>query len=398
MFPTSPAAMKSTRGTGNMLKRLPSIKTPKSPSTLTLNSKVQAIHSASSSPEYLMKTANPSPHQESRHAEKEFEKRNEKLPVSTGSTKVYQSKTTAEFETFEGIPEDQDIEQALLQKGFISTERILTRDDDGNISCQFIKARDNLGHSLYVELDTTCSDGFGYLAVSPSDKLLSVSSEASVIPYSLKVGSFEASTSDLYGVGFECDGQTCIMARKDNSLNPVETVFSVSKNNSEQPFGIQQHHPVPFPIVKMSEILAFPDQVHKNVRSGHARMRNIAFESSMKDVKQMKHHVSELHSEVQKFDELASSISNGLTQTIGQLEEYHRIFENRGIRNPDEAEKMASIRFNLGKRNELLIDYISLCHSMRDRSDKVALLSSEIRDINEYMKALFEGINSVLVE
>lgn len=176
--------------------------------------------------ENLMKTANKLPPLSPRNVSQEFTERPNALPINTSLSRVKPGPSTASFSTFKGEIADQNIEKALLERGFISTEKILTKDEDGNVVCRFIKARDNLGHALYIELDTNDQDGMGYLTVCDDDPVVTISREASVIPYSLKVGSFEASSSSLFGVGFECDNQVCVMSRKDNSLEPVETVFS----------------------------------------------------------------------------------------------------------------------------------------------------------------------------
>ena len=241
--------------------------------------------------ENLMKTANKLPPLSPKNVAAEFTEREKALPINTALSRVKPGPSTASFSTFDGEVADQTIEKALLERGFISTEKILTKDESGNVVCRFIKARDNLGHALYIELDTN-----GYMTVCDDDPVISVSREASVIPYSLKVGSFEASSSALFGVGFECDNQVCVMSRKDNSLEPVETVFSYSKD-----MGVQEKHPIPFPIVKLSEVLANPNLVLQNIAGSHARMRNIAFSSCVKDVNHMRETSSSLGHEVERF-------------------------------------------------------------------------------------------------
>ena len=347
--------------------------------------------------ESLMKMGNRLPEIEMKNPTNEFTERNAALPINTSLSRVKSSPSTAEFSTFQGVEQNQDIEKALLERGFIPTEKILTKDENGNVTCRFIKARDNLGHEMYVELDTTEKDGMGYLTVSDCDNVLTLSKEASVIPYSLKVGSFEASNSSLFGVGFECDNQVCIMSRKDNSLEPIETVFSFSKD-SDNNMGVIDHHPVPFPIVKLSEILANPKAVLHNVQASHSRMRNVAFNSCMKDVLGMKKNSLALQHEIERFDKIAVDTSNVLTCTITELENLHNKYEKHGTKCQKDIDNLRSVRFNLAKRNELTVDFISLCHSMRERSQRIAVLSEELRSLNDYAETLFNGISHVLTE
>ena len=348
--------------------------------------------------ENLMKTANKLPPIQAKTASEEFTERKAALPLNTSLSRVKAGPSTAEFSTYEGVAADQTIEKALLERGFIATEKILTKDDNGNVVCRFIKARDNLGHALYIELDTTDKDGMGYLTVSDNDSLMTISHDASVIPYSLKVGSFEASSSSLFGVGFECDNQVCVMSRKDNSLEPIETVFSYSRTGTGNDVGVQDKHPIPFPIVKMSEILANPAAVLENIKGSHARMRNIAFNSCMKDVAVMKRNSLELGDEVARFDRIATEVSTVLESTISDLENMHDKYVKCGAKTEKDLANLKAIRFNLNKRADLQSDFISLCHSMRERAQKIAVLNDEVRDLNNFAETLFTGLATVFTE
>jgi hypothetical protein len=240
--------------------------------------------------------------------------------VETNLTKIDYCQSTAQFSTFEGIVQNQDVERALLDRGFIPMEKILTKDDAGNIVCHFIKARDKLGRAVYIELDCDYTCGMGFVSVGPEDRILAETRGASVIPYSLKVGTFEANNENLYGVGFECNGNFCVMARKDASLVPVETVFTYTRDNYGQNLGIQEAHPTPFPIVKMTEILANPQAVMNNIAISHKRMRHAVFTACRKDVESMKRNAYELQCEIDRFDKISNEVSSVLSCTIDELE------------------------------------------------------------------------------
>jgi len=213
----------------------------------------------------------------------------------------------------------------------------------------------------------------------------------------LSIGSFEANKGDIYGVGFECDNSICVMSRKDSSLEPVQTVFHSTKNTGDD-MGIIENHYVPFPIVKMTEILANSSGVHRGVASSHIRMRNVAFSSCSKEVTAMKDYVSELQREILRFDNISNQVTEILSSSIAELEKMHDHFNTHGTRSPREAENLKSIRFNLAKRNDLTLDYIALCHSMKERSNKIAALRDELRAFNDFSQSLFTGVDSVLIE
>lgn len=317
-------------------------------------------------------------------------------PIQTQTSQVYHSPSTAQFETYEGIVQDKDVEQSLIDSGFLPTEKILTKDENGLVSCQFIKARDKLGHSAFVEVDTDYTNGMGFIKVSDNDRVMSVSQEASVIPYSMKIGTFEAN-KDLYGVGFVCDNNICMMQRKDPSLAPTETVFSTSTDGLETS-GIIQDHPIPYPIVKMSEILTNPAEVERSVSESHKRMRNVAFNHCQKDVDLLKSRLNMLDAEVDKFDKISNEVSNSLACTIETLEQYHEGYSAKPTLCNEDLDKLRRLRFNLQKRHDLLSDHIGLCKAVKERSDKIAALTREITELNQYASTLFAGINGELIE
>ena len=323
---------------------------------------------------------------------------NPAITVDSSITKMNpSSSSTAVFGNYEGTLPNAEIEKSLLSSGFVPTEKILTKDDNGNLICHFIKTRDNVGRISYVELDCDDSSGMGYIAISPTDTVLTSSREASIIPYSLSIGSFEANKGDIYGVGFECDNSICVMTRKDSSLEPVQTVFHSTKNNGND-VGIIENHYVPFPIVKMSEILVNPSGVHRGITTSHARMRNVSFSSCNKEVITIKEHISSLQKEIIRFDNIAKQVTEILSSSIGELEKMHEYYNVHGTRTASEVEKLKAIQFNLAKRNDLALDYIALCHSMKERSIKIAALRDELKAFNDFSQTLFTGIDSVFVE
>ena len=316
--------------------------------------------------------------------------------LSTQSTKLVSSPSTAIFETYQGVVQDKDVEQALVDSGFIPTEKLLTQDNEGRISCHFIKTRDKLGHASYVEIDTDYTDGMGFVKVSPNEEVMTISSEASVIPYSMKIGTFEAN-NDLYGVGFECDNGVCMMQRKDPSLNPTETVFSYSTGGDNRS-GIMQDHPVPYPIVKMTDILANPKEVQETIVKSHRRMRDVAFNHCKKDVELLKKRVKELEDEIVRFDKNSKEVSNVLACSINELLSYHQGYEKMENLCDADKEKIKTIQFNLQKRHDLLNDHISLCKSVKERSDKICAVTQELADINNYTVNLFQNLASIFRE
>ena len=76
----------------------------------------------------------------------------------------------------------------------------------------------------------------------------------------------------------------------------------------------------------------------------------------------------------------------------------HSKYEKHGTRCEKDVKNLRAIRFNLNKRQDLFQDYIAMSHSMRERSEKIAVLSEELKNLNEYAETLFTGLSSVFTE
>ena len=77
----------------------------------------------------------------------------------------------------------------------------------------------------------------------------------------------------------------------------------------------------------------------------------------------------------------------------------HAAYEKRGVVRCDkDAANLRAIKFNLAKRGDLTSDFIALCHSMRERAQKIAVLKEEIKALNDFSQTLFTGLSSVFTE
>lgn len=114
----------------------------------------------------------------------------------------------------------------LFSRGVALLDQIQVRDDDGNISEQFIKCITKCGDKVLILLDE------GYLPSPDVEGTLSGSSI--IIPYSLKTGVHQCSKSELCGVAFDCKGEICTLVRRNGSLEPREITFKIKDHPHRQ--------------------------------------------------------------------------------------------------------------------------------------------------------------------
>jgi hypothetical protein len=319
-------------------------------------------------------------------------------PLVTEKTEIKEaSPSTASFENYQGMIRENDVETSLVDSGYLPVDKVLTKDDNGNLMCQYVKAIDETGRSVFVDLD--CD---GYVSVSPKDMVVTEKSQASVIPYSVKMGTYECASSDVCGVAFECDNEICTMTRSNEDLTPSETVFSQTKlpvtTEGHKHHGILDSHPIAYPIVSLSDVRANPEEVACSVRDTHNRLRNVSFAQTHKHTSELAQAQKALNTEVGRYCQIQRKTADALQRTIAQLEDIHTQYKKSPPANDEERENLRAVRFNLRKRHDMVVDYLKLSESMHERIGKIEELTSDLQAMNDYAEKLFAGLEGVFKE
>ena len=317
-------------------------------------------------------------------------------PLSTKPTKVYpDSPSTASFHDYQGMIQDKSVEQMLTESGYLPVDKILTKDENGNLMCQYIKSVDATGRTSFVDLD--CE---GYVSVDPKDMtMVNGSNNASVVPYSVKMGTYECASSDVCGVAFECDNEICTLKRADDSLTPSETVFTQSATEAgHKKHGMLDNHPISYPIVSLSDIKANPERVACSIKDAHDRMRNASFGQVSQDTSGLVSATKSLNNEISRFNTNQKAISASLTNTIAQLEKIHAQYKKSPPSSDHERSKLRSVHYNLRKRHDMVVDHLKLSESVNSRVDRIRELSGEVKALNDYTEKLFAGLDGVYSE
>ena len=318
-------------------------------------------------------------------------------PLSIKPTKVHpDSPSTASFHDYQGMIQDKGVEQMLTESGYLPVDKILTKDENGNLMCQYIKSVDATGRTSFVDLD--CE---GYVSVDPKDMTMvnSGSNNASVVPYSVKMGTYECASSDVCGVAFECDNEICTLKRADDSLVPSETVFTQSATDAgHKKHGMLDNHPISYPIVSLSDIKANPERVACSIKDAHDRMRNASFGQVSQDTSGLVNATKSLNNEISRFNANQKAISASLTNTIAQLEKIHAQYKRSPPTSDHERAKLRSVHYNLRKRHDMVVDHLKLSESVNSRVDRIRELSGEVKALNDYTEKLFAGLDGVYSE
>ncbi len=290
------------------------------------------------------------------------------------------------------LDESNRVENILSDAGYLPLDKVITKDDNNMLMCRYIKAMDTSGRTAYIDMD--CD---GLVSVDPNNMTMTKVSSASVVPYSIKMGAYEAA-SDVRGVAIVCDGEVCTI-QKSSDLSPEETVFSqVGNNGSDGSVGMLPGHPIPYPIVSLSDIKENPRQVACSIKDSHDRMRNVSLGECKKETKYLLEATRNLSDEVSRYNNFRQLTTYKLLSTIKQMEELDNNFKRHPPRTVKGRKLQRNVHYNLRRRNDLVIDHLKLCESVNSRVNRVRELVDEIKQMNNYAEQLFSGLDTVFEE
>jgi hypothetical protein len=145
------------------------------------------------------------------------------------------------------------IASKLLKRGIVMYDQIVVRNDQGQVTHQFIKGITKLGDKVLILLDTGNLDSPNITA--------QISTNSTIIPFSLKTSVHECSKTELCGVVFDCQGEMCTLIRKSGSLAPQEITFKIQQRGSNAVGSISSSDGMyssivnTYPIVLWSELM-----------------------------------------------------------------------------------------------------------------------------------------------
>ncbi len=287
---------------------------------------------------------------------------------------------------------EKPVEAILLESGYVPTDKVITKDDRGLLVCQYLKAVDRSGRTVFVDMD--CE---GFVSVEPSNMTMVKASDASVVPYSIKMGAYDCAASDVCGVAFECDGEVCTLKRSDKDLTPTETVFASARKDGSV-YGMMPDYPIPYPIVTLSDIKAKPQEVSSSIRESHDRMRKIAFGHVERDIDNLDKATASLVHEVRKFEEYQKNVSDKLSTTMKEFEAMNDRFIRKPATNDNARALQRTVQYNLRKRNDMVLDYLMYSEAVNSRVSRIKQLASEIKELNELAEQIFSGVGNVYQE
>ena len=288
------------------------------------------------------------------------------------------------------------LEEILESCGYAPQDKILISDSSDNHYIRYIKAINNQGHIVYIDIDTD----YQYLPPSdnPPDNLYVESKLSSPIPYSIKMGSYECTNGDTCGVIFECDGGLCSLTRDPDSLQPVEhTLIPLNLSQSDDILD-KIINPVPYPVIRLGELKCAPDQVLKGLDIATRRLRNANYLQCAHDLSSLGSLIERVRSLYGTFSRKQHAIFETLGSTLRELGSYYFAYELDPSKVERDPAQFNLLVYNLRRRQELIVELLMLCQSITSFHDVVSNQIKQLEEVNNHIDKHFSGIDSVLYE
>ena len=313
-------------------------------------------------------------------------------PVFSPSTEATSdvSRTPLQFDLpVQDRASDGTIEQQLASRGYISKDKVIIRDANGQISSRYIKAVNDRGQTVLVDLDT---DGNVVIFQSDLDRknILIESKNGSNIPYSAMIGSYECAGMDVCGVAFECDGEVCTLTRTEAAEPKMVVLTTAEKIITRQ--GLFGDTPISYPIVRLSEILVDPIRVGDAIDKATRRIRAAAYEIALDELCMTEKALVEMNLSFQRLVNEQKRIYKVLYRTLEEVEQLRDRHLKSGLKCDADREKYRKVIYNLHRRHEMLVDLLRVSRETSNLRSLTLPVSEKMNELSEFLGNAFKGL------
>lgn len=266
-------------------------------------------------------------------------------------------------------PEDggdtSNIIMELYDYGYNPLNTIIIKDDDKEF-CKYVKCRNQFGKIIYIELDDK-----GHI-VTDKNSLVYYPDENLSIPHSLKTGSLSEIGNSVSAVCWECSEGICILNLGTNG-EQMEVKFGTKEK-------ISKSNPTPYPVIKMTELVQYPDMVNDAADLAHDKLRDNDIEKTTEDLEKIYDSMSLLYNSFEDFDNVRKQILNEYISEIMMLNEEAT---GEDIENMTEKElnKYKKIRHEMSLRQDRIIEMLNLSKTIISLKNDIDSVTQKINQV-----------------
>jgi hypothetical protein len=277
----------------------------------------------------------------------------------------------------EELPEDISLlqtssyETKLRRFGYQPETRIILNRTSGCKSIYY-KARSPMGFHVYVEIN---NDEDGKLSFNNNLVMEEVTTGKSLdIPHSIKQGVFE----DTGEAAIVCSNGMCRVGRKYNSTDMEESNYTFRSFHTDA--MIQDNKSIiAYPVVKLGEIEASPEEVLNETSKIMARIRRSAYMRIGSSIETYKNELMNNRKHFSTFLIKQREIAESLAASMKEL----HMYQKKSIENPPKSEKESLFSkqadLNLRRKNDQSTLFLEL-------SSEIEKLTTDLSKITQHFQ------------
>ena len=287
-------------------------------------------------------------------------------------------------------PEPATLHKDLENLGY-TIDRVIY-SSGGGTHARYLKATDRWGHTSYIELDVDAA--FPLFEDQGSFDECSSSS----LPGDYRMGMYTCVGLKVSGIVIESGDTISVVCRNDR-MEPKELTFRYIGSN------LCKGVPIPYPLIKASDVLRNPKLVMEYVSESISKVRNITFEAIQKDLTELYNDVKQVVSEVNLYGNKLADFyrdqgrySKDLYESTKELSDYAERFEKQMPLSVDNMTRYRKVSFNLKKRHELMLDLFDKCEFVSRARSGIDQIKVDLGRIKGELDGVVDSIGEDLKE
>lgn len=291
--------------------------------------------------------------------------------------------------------EDENIDNILTSYYYTPLAKMVVQTEDTREG-RYIKAINPIGIPVFVSLD----DG-GHIVTGSKDLTVVTRGNASLVPYSVKKGSYTSTVPYNKGVAIVCNRGICVLERGDTVSNVKESNYMYadapiidSMKGQTGPVTILEQHRdrvlsdnnmTSYPIVSLRDIRQNPSLTLNHTEIVSNRLSELSRIECMSDVQHFDNSFNALGIVKDKFardyNALYAIVARSITTYRGYIKQY--------LLNPRQAsyekDNYRRIMYELKRLEGVRTEIVKSCRALATLSEKVNEITNTITTLDSYI-------------
>lgn len=267
------------------------------------------------------------------------------------------------------IAQEEGIEQKLLEKGYNILSKILVNSEDMT-KARYLEVINPRGQHLFIELDLD-----GIVALRDDDATLIEGQMGTAIPYSSKMGAIQCADG-MCGIAFVCEDGICTL-EKSGIDETTENTFIFSGKERK---GKMSNEPIPYPIIRLSEVEANPEAVTQTIEEITRRIRSGPYQSCIKNLDEMEKDLVNFENNFSRFRQAQKEAASAINSSLQELEKIYNLYRSHPPEDDQSQERYHQLIYNIQCRHETALVILDACSAVSKKRDKLKKWSEMIEE------------------